>query len=73
MTPVFNNIAKQSEGLLFAKVNTEQAQKVSSDATIRSIPTLIFFHHGKEIDRISGGLNKSQLKNWIAQTVQKLG
>jgi thioredoxin 2 len=73
MAPVFNNIAKQSEGVLFAKVNTEQAQKVSSDATIRSIPTLIFFHHGKEIDRISGGLSESQLKNWIVQCLQKLG
>lgn len=72
MAPVFNNIAKQSEGLLFAKVNTEQGQKVSSDAIIRSIPTLIFFHHGKEIDRISGGLSESQLKNWIVQSVQKL-
>jgi thioredoxin 2 len=72
MAPVFTKIAKQSEGLLFAKVNTEQAQKVSSDATIRSIPTLIFFHHGKEIDRISGGLSESQLKNWIAQNVQSV-
>ena len=73
MAPVFSNIAKQSEDLLFAKVNTEQAQKVSSDAIIRSIPTLIFFHHGKEIDRSSGGLSESQLKNWIVQCVQKLG
>jgi thioredoxin 2 len=73
MAPVFNNIAKQSEDCLFAKVDTEQAQKVSSDATIRSIPTLIFFHHGKEIDRISGGLSESQLKNWIVQCLQKLG
>jgi thioredoxin 2 len=73
MAPVFTNIAKQSEGLLFAKVNTEQAQQVSADATIRSIPTMIFFYHGKEIDRISGGLSESQLKNWIVQCLQKLG
>jgi thioredoxin 2 len=73
MAPVFEKIAKQSESLLFAKVNTEQAQKVSADAIIRSIPTLIFFHHGKEIDRISGGLSESQLKNWLIQSVQKLG
>jgi thioredoxin 2 len=73
MAPVFSNIAKQSESLLFAKVNTEQVQKVSSDATIRSIPTLVFFYHGKEIDRISGGLSESQLKNWIVQCLQKIG
>jgi thioredoxin 2 len=72
MAPVFSKVAKQSESLLFAKVNTEQAQKVSSDATIRSIPSLVFFYHGKEIDRISGGLSESQLKNWIVQCLQKI-
>jgi len=72
MAPVFSAIAKQSEGLLFAKVNTEQAQKVSAEATIRSIPTSFFFLHGKEIDRVSGGLSESQLKNWIVQSLQKL-
>ncbi|WP_034900136.1 thioredoxin TrxC [Paraglaciecola psychrophila] len=72
MAPVFSKVAKQSESLLFAKVNTEKAQKVSTDATIRSIPTLVFFYHGKEIDRISGGLSESQLKNWIVQCLQKI-
>jgi thioredoxin 2 len=72
MAPVFNALAQQSEDMLFVKVNTEQAQQVSADASIRSIPTLIFFHHGKEIDRISGGLSESQLKNWVVQSVQKL-
>lgn len=73
MAPVFESMAKKSQDLLFVKVNTEQAQQVSANASIRSIPTLIFFHHGKEIDRISGGLSESQLKNWIVQCVQKLG
>jgi thioredoxin 2 len=73
MAPVFNTISQQSEDLLFAKVNTEQAQQVSADAAIRSIPTLIFFLHGKEINRVSGGLSGSQLKTWIMQSLQKLG
>jgi thioredoxin 2 len=72
MAPVFNNLAKQSENLLFAKVNTEQAQNISAQASIRSIPTLIFFFHGKEIDRVSGGLSESQLKTWIMQSLQKI-
>jgi thioredoxin 2 len=57
---------------LFAKVNTEIAQAVSADAVIRSIPTLVFFHKGKEINRVSGGMSESQLKQWIMQCVQKL-
>jgi thioredoxin 2 len=73
MGPVFEKIAGESESILFAKVNTENAHAVSADAGIRSIPTLIFFHRGKELDRISGGLSEMQLKQWIMQVIQKAG
>ena len=72
MAPAYENVAKESDGILFAKVNTENAQAVSADAVIRSIPTLVFFHKGKEINRVSGGMSESQLKQWIMQCVQKL-
>lgn len=73
MAPIFTRVAQVTNSILFAKVNTEQAQQISADANIRSIPTLIFFHQGKEFDRISGGLNEMQLKQWIMQCIQKLG
>jgi thioredoxin 2 len=72
MAPVFSKVAKNSPSLLFAKINTEQVQQISRDANIRSLPTIIFFHQGEEIDRISGGLNEAQMKQWIMQTFQKL-
>ena len=72
MAPVYNQIAQQSPELLFAKVDTEQAKSISADAGIRSIPTLIFFHQGKEINRVSGGLSGSQIKTWIMQNIQLL-
>jgi thioredoxin 2 len=72
MGPSFEKVAKESDGILFAKVNTEDAHAVSADATIRSIPTLIFFHKGEEIDRISGGMSETQIKQWIMQSLQKL-
>lgn len=67
MAPIFNKVAQATDTILFAKVNTEQAQKVAAEANIRSLPTLIFFHLGKEIDRISGGLNEMQMKQWVIQ------
>ncbi|NTS77990.1 thioredoxin TrxC [Catenovulum sp. SM1970] len=72
MAPAFGAVAAQSPQLLFAKVNTEQAPQISADAMIRRIPTLIFFHSGKEIDRISGGLSEGHIKQWIMQCIQKL-
>ena len=72
MVPVFSKVAQSSPSLLFAKVNTEQVQQLSADANIRSLPTLVFFHQGKEVDRISGGLNEAQMKQWIMQCVSKV-
>ncbi len=72
MGPAFEKVAKESDGILFSKVNTESANAVSADATIRSIPTLIFFHKGVEINRMSGGMSETQLKQWIMQSLQKL-
>jgi thioredoxin 2 len=72
MKPIFEKTASQSEMLLFAKVDTEQAQKISSQMNIRSIPTLIMFKNGREIDRVNGALQEPQLKQWILQTLQSI-
>jgi len=72
MAPVFEAVAAESDGVLFAKVDTQEAQKIGAEAGIRSIPTLIFFHQGAEIDRVSGALRESQLKQWIMQCVNKI-
>lgn len=72
MAPVFNSVAAATPNILFTKINTENIQKISADASIRSLPTLVFFLNGEEIDRISGGLSEAQMKQWIMQCVQKL-
>lgn len=72
MAPTFTKVATESDGILFAKVNTQHAEKVSAQANIRSIPTLIFFHKGAEVERISGALGEPQLKQFIMQCVSKL-
>jgi thioredoxin 2 len=71
MAPIFNKVAHDSPSILFAKVNTEQVQQIAASANIRSLPSLLLFHQGKEIDRISGGLNEAQMKQWIIQTLKK--
>jgi thioredoxin 2 len=71
MAPVFNKVALTSPAILFAKVNTEQVQQIAAKENIRSLPTLAYFHLGKEVDRISGGLNEMQMMQWIMQCSQK--
>lgn len=72
MAPTFERVAQQSDAVLFAKLNTENAQNISSQAGIRSIPTLILFYGGQEQNRVSGALSETQLKQWLVQSIQKI-
>ncbi len=45
----------------FAKVNTEVEQNLGSKYQIRSIPTLIIYKAGKEMERVSGALDSTRL------------
>ena len=72
MAPIFKEVCGDMQHQLrFAKVDTEKAQLVSQRYAIRSIPTLILFKGGKEVDRLAGALPAPQLKQWIATALQK--
>ena len=51
----------------FVKVNTDEQQALGAQYGIQSIPTLIIFKNGKEVDRLSGALDASRLQNWVRQ------
>jgi len=51
----------------FVKVNTENNQQLGAQYGIQSIPTLIVFKGGKEVERLSGALSSSRLQNWVRQ------
>ena len=71
MAPVFQQLAAEMEHQArFAKVNTEQARQTSARYGIRSIPTLIVFRQGQEIERLAGALPAHQLRQWINQVIQ---
>ena len=70
MAPVFTATAKEMEPhVRFAKVNTENEQSLAASANIRSIPTLVLYRSGKEVSRIAGAMDATNLKNWIQQNL----
>ena len=73
MAPVFSATCQQLQHQLrFAKVNTEHTPVTSQRFAIRSIPTLILFHQGREVERLAGALPAPQLQQWIQQALQKV-
>ena len=66
--PTFEQVAGEMfTQACFLKLDTEQNQNTASRYSIRSIPTLMIFHHGKVIARMSGALPKAQFKQWLAE------
>lgn len=51
----------------FIKVNTEEERQLGGQYAIQSIPTMVIFKNGREIDRVSGALSAQRIQNWVAQ------
>lgn len=68
--PVYKQVAEElNTRFRFAKVDTEAEQHLAAQHNIRSIPTLALFKDGKELARMSGALDASGLKRWLAQNI----
>jgi len=66
MAPVFAQAAGQFDARLrLAKVNTEETLALAARHGIRSIPTLVVFRRGHEVDRVAGALPPAQLSAWL--------
>ncbi len=71
MAPIFHKLADQFTGKMkFAKVNVDDYSDIAAQFGIRSIPTLLVFKNGKEIDRLIGAIPESSLKAKLEQAIK---
>jgi thioredoxin 2 len=70
MAPAFEEVAiAMPLQAQFLKVNSDEQQALGAQYQIQSIPTLIAFKEGKEIDRVSGAFQALQLKAWVKRHI----
>jgi len=74
MGPVFEELSNDYDAnkLRFGKCSTEECPDASSKYGITSIPCLVIFKAGKEVDRLVGFMPKDALKAKIDAVVEKL-
>jgi len=66
MAPAFVEAASVLEpAVRLAKLNTEDEQMVGAQYGIRSIPTMILFHEGREVARQSGAMMAGDIVRWV--------
>ncbi|RDH90018.1 MAG: thiol reductase thioredoxin [endosymbiont of Seepiophila jonesi] len=73
MAPAFEQAAAQLEPQVrLAKVNTEEQQQLAAQFGIRSIPTLMLLHRGREVARQPGAMDAGGIVNWTRQHLSGL-
>ena len=65
--PVFERVAEQNPGVVFAKVNTDDEQEIASHFQIRSIPTLMVFRDQIIVFSQPGALPQSALEQVVGK------
>jgi thioredoxin 2 len=68
MAPIFEQAAAQLEPLVrLAKVDTEADPDLAARFAVRSIPSLVLCHRGREIARTAGAMPLADLLAWVRQ------
>lgn len=66
LAPVLEKVSKELEGIAkVAKLDIDNAQKIASSFKVTSVPTLILFENGKEVDRIVGLRDQAAIKQFV--------
>ena len=71
MAPAFAAAAGQLEpDLRLGKVDTEAEQAIAARYAIRSIPTLVLIHKGRELARTAGAMPPAAIVQWARQALR---
>jgi thioredoxin 2 len=67
VAPILDELAREYRGRVkIAKLNTDENPGISARYGIRSIPTMLIFRDGTQVDRMTGALPKQEIERHIA-------
>ena len=61
LSPYIDELSTNHHNILFAKANIEETPIMSNELNVKSLPCVIIFEDGKEINRVVG-FNKQKLQ-----------
>jgi len=69
LSPIIEKLAGDYDGTVkFAKVDVDGQQELAQRFQVMSIPTVIFFKDGQQVERFSGALPEDEIKEKIDES-----
>lgn len=62
LAPIFDKASKEYKDIKFAKIDIDKAKEIAERFDVMSIPCVIFFKDGKEVDRMVGFSGEEDVK-----------
>lgn len=65
LSPILEELSEERSEFKIIKINVDECESLARQFGVMSIPTLILFKDGKEIDKKIGFMSKDDLNEWI--------
>lgn len=65
LTPILEELSAELSTVKIAKLNIDQNPQISSQLSIRSVPTMLLFKNGNAVSTLVGLNQKQKIKSWI--------
>ena len=66
LLPVYDEVANELEGVSVVKVSADDNTDAGSEFNVSSIPAVILYKDGKEVDRFVGFKPRDTILEWVA-------
>lgn len=64
--PILEKVSEKiGDTAVIAKINIDEAEAIAMKYSVMSIPTVILFKNGEEVDRHVGGMSAGEVLNFI--------
>lgn len=65
LSPILEELCEERNEIKIIKIDVDECETLARQFGVMSIPTLILFNDGKEIDKKVGFMSKEELNEWI--------
>ena len=70
LSPIIEDIASEMKQVKFVKINVDDNNELAGKYQVSSIPCLIFFKDGNEVDRLLGNQTSETIKDRIKKNIE---
>lgn len=67
LSPVIDEISEEEDGFKVGKIEISEERELAQKFGVMSIPTLVLFKEGREVDRLIGAYPKESIVSWVKE------